>query len=71
MNVLVERSEAGLKSYESIVEAISPEAQLRRGFALIHRESDSSYIKREHEVKPDDQIVIEFQDGRKRAVIRP
>jgi exonuclease VII large subunit len=45
------------------LEALSPLAVLRRGFAVVTRKDDGSVISKVAQVKPADAITIRVSDG--------
>ena len=66
---LVQQCVLQVQHYETLFRGLSPEVQLRRGFALIQR-MDNEYITSGNSVKPGDTVRIEFHDTKRQAVIK-
>jgi exodeoxyribonuclease VII large subunit len=56
-----------IDNYEKILNSISPENTLKRGFAIV--EKDNKVVSRSKKLSEGDNVVIKFYDDTKNAVI--
>ncbi len=66
---LLRSKEAGLKGYEQLLEGVSPQTQLQRGFAIVKSESDGHYVIDGAGLPEGERVQIEFRDGVRGAVL--
>lgn len=66
---LIRSKEAGLKSYEQLIEGASPTTQLARGFAIVKSAGDGRIIADGAPLPEGERLQIEFRDGVRGAVI--
>lgn len=67
---LLEQKESRVVSLEELVQGASPQVQLKRGFSLIKKEDNKTFIKSASELKKGDLVNIEFSDNIKIAEIK-
>lgn len=66
---LLRSKDAGLKSYEQLLEGVSPKTQLARGFVIVKAARDGSYVVDGAPLPEGERLQIEFRDGVRGAVI--
>ena len=66
--VIDDRQQA-VTAYQALIKSVSPEAQLKRGFTMIHRK-DGSYITSAGNLVKGEEVAIEFHDATRSAEIR-
>ncbi len=52
------------------LESVSPRSVLARGYAIVHR-TGGEIVRASASLKPNDQVTIEFADGRSEAIVNP
>ena len=57
-----------IDNYEKILNSVSPENTLKRGFAII--EKDNQIISRSKKLTEGDNVVIKFYDDKKKAIVQ-
>ncbi|HYH12760.1 MAG TPA: exodeoxyribonuclease VII large subunit, partial [Thermomicrobiales bacterium] len=60
-----------LDSTVKLLDALHPGHVLRRGFAMVRDVKADTPIRRASEIKRETSIIIDFQDGTARGVVRP
>ncbi len=69
VSALVERTGAALDALNTLFREIGPEAQLKRGFALIRLSGSEQYVTRGAALNTQERIEIQFHDMKKRALV--
>jgi exodeoxyribonuclease VII large subunit len=57
-----------IDNYEKILNSLSPENTLKRGFAIV--EKDNHVISRSKKLSEGDSVVIKFYDDKKKAIVQ-
>ncbi len=57
-----------IHNYEKILNSVSPESTLRRGFAIV--EKDNNIVSKANKLVKDDKVVLKFYDDTRKAVIQ-
>ena len=66
---VLEVKQLGIKQFELMLEHISPEAQLKRGFTLLRDRKTRKFLTSSKRLNKGDAVEIEFFDGNKEATI--
>jgi exodeoxyribonuclease VII large subunit len=61
--------EKNIETHETLINSAGPETQLKRGFSLIRRAEDQTFVTAGKQIKRDDLVDIEFHDVSHRARI--
>ncbi|MCB0346123.1 MAG: exodeoxyribonuclease VII large subunit [Bdellovibrionales bacterium] len=64
-----QRADERVNGLSALIEAVSPESQLRRGFSIVRKVDGSGFIVSASQANTGEQVEIEFYDARKRARI--
>lgn len=67
---LFRRAEERLQGLIGLIEAVRPETQLKRGFAIVRGAGDGQFITAASQLHKNDEIEITFHDAAKRALIK-
>lgn len=68
--VSVERRDAAVSAFDTLFRELSPEAQLRRGFALIKQPGAERFITSGAALESGDTVEIQFSDRTRDALIK-
>ncbi len=60
-NQLVQYKKEQLKNYDTLIESLTPDTILRKGFSLIKQEE--KYITRKQELQANKELTVQFYDG--------
>ncbi len=64
---LHERTEIRLEGLEHLIEAASPETQMKRGFAMVRERASGKFILDGQKVPAGEHIIISFRDGERKG----
>jgi exonuclease VII large subunit len=66
---LVVLAERDLSLQEQVIQAASPERQLKRGYSIIRNSASGAVVSKRAEIEVGEDVAIEFAEGRATAKI--
>ena len=68
---VVERKSADIQRWEEVIRGASPEVQLQRGFLMLRRPEEETFVTRAKDLREGDLVQLVFADGERAAEILP